>query len=247
MLPFLAPYFPGPLRPFADRLCLAAPADAVPQPWVTEALARAAQALGCADRRPLAAAWFRDYTKAVLPGALVAAAVYRRRLPFDRASLQLAANGYLGRLNLPDDGEQAPAGTPLPALLSPLVHVEMPKVVAALAAAARVPERLLWCTGGVAATGIARQVAVHPALSAGAREEVLAWIGHAVSADGLANPLHGAFRPGAEPGVPGVAPVRRICCLSYRLPAEGHCGTCPRVAVSAARPARAIGATATTP
>ncbi|RZT39140.1 siderophore-iron reductase FhuF [Cupriavidus agavae] len=243
MLDFLAPYFPGPLRPFADRLSVAAPDARAGQPWATEALARMSRTTGCADLRPLAAAWFRDYTKAVLPGALVAAAVHRRRLPFDRAVLQVAEDGWLGQLALPDDGVPAPAGASLPAILSPLLD-HMRHVVAALGTAGRVSPRLLWCTGGVAASGIARQLAVHPALKAGVRDDVMTWIRRAESADGFPNPLYGAFRPGAEPGIPGVAPVRRICCLNYRLPAEGHCGTCPRVAVSPGD--LATGATATT-
>ncbi|EHP38548.1 reductase [Cupriavidus basilensis OR16] len=72
----------------------------------------------------------------------------------------------------------------------------------------------------MAAAGIARQLAAHPVLTPAQRAEVLAWIDAPVSIDGFANPFHGAFRPGAEPGQPGVAPVRRICCLNYRLPGE---------------------------
>ncbi|WP_232346700.1 siderophore-iron reductase FhuF [Cupriavidus taiwanensis] len=260
MIPILAPFFTGPLRPFAERLALGAQsalppvsAAALDRSWADACLARLAQALGCDDRRALAAAWFRDYTLAVLPGALVAAALHRRSLPFDDPALEWkgAADGRLASLVLPDDG--APETGTLPRLLSPLLGQHLPQVVAAFAAAARVSPRLLWCTGGVAASGVARQLAAHPALAAAQRAEVLAWNGNAMSADGFANPFHGAFRPGAAPGLPGVAPVRRVCCLNHRLPGEGYCGTCPlvadgrtRAALSAAEiaPARATAATA---
>ncbi len=246
MIDFLAPFFTGALRPYAERLHVAAQAQTPRADWAVECLARLSQATRCADLRALAAAWFRDYTMAVVPGALVAAAVHRRRLPFDRAVPRIAQEGWLESLVLPDGGE--PAVTTLPALLSPLMNRHLPDVVAALATAGRVSQRLLWCTGGVAASGIARQLAAHPALDAAGRAEVLAWIDHAVSADGYPNPLHGAFRAGMEPGSPGIAPVRRICCLNYRLPAGEHCGTCPRVAVNPVPndPSRATAATATT-
>lgn len=245
MLDCLAPFFTGPLRPFAERLHVvahdAAHDKAPGDDWVTEALARSACAMNCSDRRALAAAWFRDYTMAVLPGALVAALLHRRRLPFDRAVVEIGADGRLLRLQLPDEGEQAHAA--LACQLSPLMNLHLPQVVAALAGAASVAPRLLWCTGGVAAAGIVQQLSAHPALAQGQRIEVLAWIGEAVSSDGHANAFHGAFRP-------GMAPVRRICCLNYRLPGEGgHCGTCPRLAASRATrdSGHATGATATTP
>lgn len=244
MLDFLAPFFTGPLRPFGDRLH----AGGVPTThaaWPAEALARCARTMACDDPRALAAAWFRDYTKAVLPGALVAATVFRRRLPFDTAGIEIGDDGRLAALRLFDVGERTEES--LPALLSPLMDAHLPQVVAALSVASRASQRLLWCTGGVSAHGIARQLAAHPALGVERRAELLAWIGNGVSADGYQNPLHGAFRPGTEPGTPGVAPVRRVCCLSYRLPGEGHCGTCPRVAAIAARRERATDATATTP
>ncbi|SCB31176.1 siderophore-iron reductase FhuF [Cupriavidus alkaliphilus] len=261
MIALLAPFFAGPLRPFGERLTIAtqpaqpsASAAALDHSWADACLASLAQALGCNDRRALAAAWFRDYTLAVLPGALVAATLHRRSLPFDHPALgwQVAADGRLARLLLPDDG--TPAAATLPRLLSPLLARHLPQVVAAFAVAARVSPRLLWCTGGVAAAGIARQLAAHPGLAAAQKEEVLAWSGNAVSADGFGNPFHGAFRPGAEPWLPGVAAVRRICCLNHRLPGEGYCGTCPLVADARARarlsgaqtaPARATAATAT--
>ncbi|SOY92542.1 siderophore-iron reductase; Uncharacterized Fe-S protein [Cupriavidus taiwanensis] len=242
MIALLAPFFTGPLRPFGERLAIAAQsaqpsvrAMALDRSWADACLASLAQALGCDDRRALAAAWFRDYTLAVLPGALVAATLHRRSLPFDHPAVrwQGAADGRLARLVLPDDG--APAAATLPCLLSPLLVRHLPQVVAAFAAAARVSPRLLWCTGGVAAAGVARQLAAHPALAAAPRAELLAWSGNAVSADGFGNPFHGAFRPGAEPGLPGVAAVRRICCLNHRLPGEGYCGTCPLVADARAR------------
>ncbi|SPS00120.1 siderophore-iron reductase FhuF [Cupriavidus taiwanensis] len=248
MIALLAPFFAGPLRPFAERLSIAAQSAQPPfsaaapdRSGADACLASLAQALGCDDRRALAAAWFRDYTLAVLPGALVAATLHRRSLPFDHPALawQVAADGRLARLMLPDDG--APAAGTLPRLLSPLLARHLPQVVAAFAAAARVSPRLLWCTGGVAAAGVARQLAAHPALAAAQRAEVQAWSGHAVSDDGFGNPFHGAFRPGAEPGLPGVAAVRRICCLNHRLPGEGYCGTCPLVADAQAR-ARLSGA-----
>lgn len=238
MIALLAPFFAGPLRPFAERLAVDAHTAAHPsidavsldRAWAAACLASLAQALACDDRRALAAAWFRDYTLAVLPGALVAAALHRRSLPFDDPAVrwQGAADGRLARLVLPDDG--APAAGTLSRLLSPLLGRHLPQVVAAFAAAARVSPRLLWCTGGVAAAGVARQLAVHPDLVAAQKAEVLAWSGNAVCADGFGNPLHGAFRPGAEPGLPGVPAVRRICCLNHRLPGEGYCGTCPLVA-----------------
>ncbi|UDM53196.1 siderophore-iron reductase FhuF [Cupriavidus sp. MP-37] len=242
MIPFLAPFFDGPLRPFGERLSIAeqaaqpsVSAAALERSWAHGCLAKLAQALGCDDRRALAAAWFRDYTLAVLPGPLVAATLHRRSLPFDHPDVrwQGAADGRLASLVLPDDG--TPAAATLPRLLSPLMGRHLPQVVAAFAAAARVSPRLLWCTGGVAAAGVARQLAAHPALAEAQRAQVLAWIGSAVSADGFGNPFHGAFRPGAEPGRPGVAPVRRICCLNHRLPGEGYCGTCPLVADVRAR------------
>ncbi|WP_373376867.1 siderophore-iron reductase FhuF [Cupriavidus nantongensis] len=260
MIPLLAPFFAGPLRPFGERLSIAAQssqpslnAAALDRGWADTCLVKSAQALGCDDRRALAAAWFRDYTLAVLPGALVAATLHRRSLPFDHPALgwQVAADGRLASVALPDDG--TPATGTLPRLLSPLLGRHLPQVVAAFAAAARVSPRLLWCTGGVAAAGVARQLAAHPALVAAQRAEVLAWSGHAVSADGFGNPFHGAFRPEAEPGLPGVTAVRRICCLNHRLPGEGYCGTCPLVADARARarfsavetaPARATAATA---
>lgn len=260
MIPLLAPFFAGPLRPFGERLAIAAQAPAQPsistaaldRAWADACLASLAQALGCEDRRALAAAWFRDYTLAVLPGALVAATLHRRRLPFDHPAVrwQGAADGRLASLVLPDDG--TPAAATLPRLLSPLLGRHLPQVVAAFAAAARISPRLLWCTGGVAAAGVAHQLAAHPGLAAAQKREVVGWSGCAVSADGFGNPFHGAFRPGAEPGLPGVAPVRRVCCLNYRLPGEGHCGTCPRVAdgraplsAAALAPVRATAATAT--
>ncbi|WP_420997404.1 siderophore-iron reductase FhuF [Cupriavidus sp. 30B13] len=240
MIASLAPFFAGALRPFGERVGIAAAGapqaaaaggslwlGAFGQPQARDCLARQARALGCDDLRALAAAWFRDYTLALLPSALVAAALLRRRLPFDapRAAWHGAADGLLACLLLPHEGERLPV--PLPALLAPLVNTHLPDVVAALSAAAKVSPRLLWCTGGVAAAGVARQLAAHPALGAPARAEVAAWIGQAVSDGGIANPYHGAFRPGREPGTPGVAPLRRICCLNHRLPGEGHCGTCP--------------------
>ncbi|PZX20526.1 siderophore-iron reductase; Uncharacterized Fe-S protein [Cupriavidus phytorum] len=248
MIPLLAPFFAGPLRPFGERLSIAAqpaqPSLSAAAPGLADTcLAKLAQALGCDDRRALAAAWFRDYTLAVLPGALVAATLHRRRLPFDHPALgwQVAADGRVTSLVLPDDG--TPATGTLPCLLAPLLARHLPQVVAAFAGAARVSPRLLWCTGGVAAAGVARQLAAHPALAAAQRAELLAWSGHAVSADGFGNPFHGAFRPGAEPGLPGVTAVRRICCLNHRLPDEGYCGTCPLVADARAR-ARLSGAEA---
>lgn len=239
MIASLAPFFAGALRPFGERVGVAAaarpaaPAGGAPwqgafgQPQARDCLARQARALGCGDLRALAAAWFRDYTLALLPSALVAAALLRRQLPFDapQAIWHGAADGLLACLLLPDEGECRQA--PLPDLLAPLVSAHLPGVVAALSAVAKVSPRLLWCTGGVAAAGVARQLAAHPALGAPARVEVAAWIGQAVSDGGIANPYHGAFRPGREPGTPGVAPLRRICCLNHRLPGEGHCGTCP--------------------
>jgi len=248
MLDFLAPFFTGPLRPFGERLH-ARGAPTTQAAWTAEALARCARTLACDDSRALAAAWFRDYTKAVLPGALVAATVFRRRLPFDRASIEIGEDGHLAALRLVDVGERTEQS--LPALLLPLMGRHLPQVVDALSAASRASHRLLWCTGGVAAHGIARQLAAHPALGAERRDELLAWIGNGVSADGYQNPLYGAFRTGTEPGIasskPGVAPVRRICCLSYRLADEGHCGTCPRRAGSATRRGRATDATTAMP
>ncbi|WP_066742896.1 siderophore-iron reductase FhuF [Cupriavidus sp. D384] len=243
MLDFLAPFFTGPLRPFGERLH-AGGALTMQAAWPAEALARCAQTMACDDPRALAAAWFRDYTKAVLPGALVAAAVFRRRLPFEGAGIEIGDDGRLAALRLADVGVSTEES--LPALLSPLMDAHLPLLVDALAVASRASPRLLWCTGGVSAHGIARQLAAHPALGAKRRAELLAWIGNGKSADGYQNPLHGAFRPSTEPGTPGVAPLRRVCCLGYRLPNEGHCGTCPRVAAIAARRERATDATATT-
>ncbi|WP_354683431.1 siderophore-iron reductase FhuF [Cupriavidus necator] len=252
MIALLAPFFAGPLRPFGERLAIAGEGAVQPSPlaaaaldrqWAAGCLDRSARTLGCDDRRALAAAWFRDYTLAVLPGALAAAALHRRSLPFGHPGVSWhgAADGRLASLVLPDAGK--PQRATLAAQLAPLLDGHLPQVVAALAAAARVSPRLLWCTGGVAAAGVARQLAAHPALAAPQyverRAEVLAWIEHAVSADGFANPFHGAFRPGAGPEAPGVVPVRRNCCLNYRLPGEGQCGTCPRVA--GARALNAVG------
>lgn len=260
MIDFLAPFFAGPLRPYAERLALAGAAGSEPfgvmargasldAGWAAECLARASRASDCEDLRALAAAWFRDYTMAVLPGALVAATLHRRGLTFDADAVVWcgAANGWLAMLVLPDGGEAS--GATLAALLSPLVNAHLPRVVAAFSVAARVSQRLLWCTGGVATAGIARQLAAHPVLTPAQRAEVLAWIDAPVSIDGFANPFHGAFRPGAEPGQPCVAPVRRICCLNYRLPGEGHCGTCPRTVPTPSRTpsARANVAIASTP
>ncbi|SOZ10562.1 siderophore-iron reductase FhuF [Cupriavidus taiwanensis] len=260
MIPLLAPFFTGPLRPFGERLSIAAQTAqpsvstaALDHSWADACLVKLAQALNCDDRRALAAAWFRDYTLAVLPGALVAATLHRRSLPFDDPALEWegAPDGRLARLVLADDG--TPATATLPRLLSPLLARHLPQVVAAFASAARVSPRLLWCTGGVAAAGVARQLGAHPTLAAAQRAEVVAWSSNAVSADGFSNPFHGAFRPGAEPGLPGVAAVRRICCLNHRLPGEGYCGTCPLVADARTRarlsgaqtaPARATAATA---
>ncbi|MCO4863221.1 siderophore-iron reductase FhuF [Cupriavidus sp. WGlv3] len=248
MIPLLAPFFTGPLRPFGERLSIAAQSAhpplstaALDRSWADACLASLAQALSCNDRRALAAAWFRDYTLAILPGTLVAATLHRRGLPFDHPALawQAAPDGRLATLVLPDDG--APAAGTLPRLLSPLLIQHLPQVVTAFAAAAGISPRLLWCTGGVAAAGVARQLAAHPTLAAAQRAEVLAWSSNAVSADGFGNPFHGAFRPGAEPGVPGVTAVRRICCLNHRLPGERYCGTCPLMADARAR-ARLSGA-----
>ncbi|MBY4899195.1 siderophore-iron reductase FhuF [Cupriavidus sp. AU9028] len=249
MIPLLAPFFSGPLRPYGERVSLAnAPYLAAVSPaldmqqsgldrqWASACLHRFGQARACSDAPALAAAWFRDYTLALLPSALVAAARHRHSLPFDAAQLRWQGDedGRLLRIVLPHDGAGAGEGLRaamrprLPALLSPLLGMHLPIVAAALADAARVAPRLLWCTAGVAADGVARHLAAHPALGEAARAEIWAWMREPRSADGLRNPFHGAFRPGAEPGVPGVAPVRRICCLNYRLPAGGLCGTCPR-------------------
>lgn len=253
MIPLLAPFFSGPLRPYGERVCLkdapyaaaALPALDTPQSgldrqWATACLDRFAHARACSDAPALAAAWFRDYTLALLPSALVAAARHRHSLPFDAAQLRWQGDedGRLLRIVLPHDGAiegdglRAARPPGLPALLSPLLGMHLAIVASALADSARVAPRLLWCTAGVAAHGVARHLAAHPALGVAARAEISAWMREPLSTDGLRNPFHGAFRPGAEPGVPGVAPVRRICCLNYRLPEGGLCRTCPRSRLS---------------
>jgi hypothetical protein len=46
--------------------------------------------------------------------------------------------------------------------------------------------------------------------------------------DGSLNPFHAPVRHGDEPAES--QPVRRQCCLLYRLAGEGCCRTCPRLA-----------------
>ncbi len=178
-----------------------------------------------AELRALGSLWSRWYFGKLIPPVLACGVLAGRSLPLDPAgtAMLLGEDGFPRFIALPGPGITTEAANPF-ARFAPLVLRHVAPVVEALAASLRLAPRILWNNAAVYADWALRRLAEEapgPTTEAAlALVRAAHWPGHG------ANPFHAPVSERAGPE--GPQRVRRLCCLLYRLPGEGLCGTCPR-------------------
>jgi ferric iron reductase protein FhuF len=180
-----------------------------------------------AEERALASLWSRWYFAKLIPPVLLCGVMRGLSLPLDASgtAVLFGPQGMPRAIALPDAGEVVPERDPF-LLFAP--------VVAALSAHARLAPRILWNNAAVYADWALRRMAEDSRVPREAVRRAMALVEEPAWPDGRPNPLHAPFTQSASGAAGGR--TRRQCCLLYRLPGEGCCGTCPRLAKRLAPP-----------
>lgn len=235
------PLLPGPHAPLVESLVPLPAAGALPASLLLEQDGAAALIEAARRHRPgaelraLASLWSRWYFVKLIPPVLACGVLAGRRLPLAPAetAVVLGADGMPRAIALPHAGEVASDTDPF-ALFAPLVRVHVAAVVESIAAHVRLAPRILWNNAAVYADWALRRMAEEPDRPRAAAMRALALVDAPTWPDGSSNPFHAPVRHARGPD--GPRRIRRQCCLLYRLPGEGCCGTCPRPPRRADRP-----------
>lgn len=175
------------------------------------------------DRRAIVSLWSLFYLSTVGIGVVVAAVVYRVRLPLDLQGLALAHDdgGLPQALLLPHGGSRSPEPVGVE-MLEMLLTIHCEPLIAAIARGQKVSKRMLWNNLVVYLDWALREIGAH--IGAEAVADSLAALHAPLLSDGSRNPLHGLLR---RDEVSGEA-TRKVCCLRYCVPGVGGCGgVCP--------------------
>jgi ferric iron reductase protein FhuF len=191
-----------------------------------------------AEERALASLWSRWYFAKLIPPVLLCGVLGGRSLPLDLAgtAIVLGEDGMPRAIALPHAGAASGEADPF-ARFDALIRGHVGAVVESLAAHARLAPRILWNNAAVYADWALRRMAETPEVPRAAARRALALVESPAWPDGSPNPFHAPVR--RHEGPAGRQPVRRQCCLLYRLPGEGCCRTCPRLAQRSCRPLNA--------
>jgi ferric iron reductase protein FhuF len=238
VIPLLQPLFQGDWARYAETLaCDPPPADAhslidliAEGGPLASVLHRQAEALRCADLRPVASAWSLDYLWALLPPVVAAASVLQHVFPVraNTTRLLLGPQGEPLRFHIADEGRQL-AGAPVALRYDDLLWHHLQSLFAALHPEARVPLKILWSNAARYLEEVLEQ-ALH--LTGGAphiEHDRLLLLDSPRWPDGRPNPLHLRRReaPCIQDDETRPLKLHRECCLYYRLPGEDYCGACP--------------------
>jgi ferric iron reductase protein FhuF len=179
------------------------------------------------DRRAMLSLWSRYYFHALIPPVVLTLLLAHRRLPLaaGQGAVMLKPDGLPAAIALPDAGEPCAAPADPFARFAPLMRDHLAPLIAHWAAEGRISQRVLWANAASYFAWIVREAA-----ALGGRAGEAAAAGRAVVEashlpDGSVNPLQDPLQLLDGPG--GAQPVRRTCCLLYRLPGRQECPSCP--------------------
>ena len=249
MLPTLAALFQGPFAAFHDRVLLASQAKGEVVPLrrlftpqgLDEVLDRYAVEFMTPvyrrpDRRALMSQWSKYFLAQTIYVPVAANLLLDRRLPlaFDTLGVQLDELGLVERLVIPHEGDSIEvAQGDVEARLRPLMCALLGPTIAAMTVHTGIGSKALWSNAGHYYAYLMGQLqgmpAPPPAVDDGARLMTLAYF-----ADGERNPLYQPVRY-VENAEGEVEPLRRVCCVRYKLPGLDYCGNCPLPAACAMR------------
>ena len=234
MLPELAPFFPGPLRPYGEGLTARpAPPDAKPGArladidGIAELVRGYGKALGATDLPALASWWTRRYCLAIVPPVLVSAVVLERALPvsLDAIEVSLARDCRAERIHIGDT--RTVIGHDFVVAIDLLVRQNLAPIFQAMAPL-RASPRVLWSHAAEFVQTVGEVLCGHPAVEASRRAALAEWLANAGALGPAYRPLTPRQLPSKQASIDGDARrVRRVCCLNYRLPGEDYCGVCP--------------------
>lgn len=175
------------------------------------------------DRRALVSFWSLFYLSTLGIGVMVAAVVYRVRLPLALEQLVLLQEptGQPKALLLPHGGtrSQEPVGVEM---LQALLDDHCAPLIESIARGQKVSKRMLWTNLAVYLDWVIREIGAH--LGEDAVRESQAALRAQAFADGMKNPLFGLLK--TDPATS--EPLRKVCCLRYAISGVGGCGgVCP--------------------
>lgn len=247
--PIFAEDLPARLGEWGKSFCFDTPADrltpcrhATEAQWLRETVLRLAAELGTDDLRAAGSLWAKYYHSTILPVVLAPMTLHNVGLevPCDCASV-LVEGGFARRMCIPTGTRvlDTTAAEHRHRVMHNLIDRHLEPFIEAMGKAVSLPRRILWsdvaircayfyqrllgqvaCPKRRAAIEVERDVLLH--------EPLLPW-------NGRPNPLARMVRWEGKDAEGQPKMLRRACCLSYRLPSGGYCGTCP---LNCARQAR---------
>ncbi|MEP7457446.1 siderophore-iron reductase FhuF [Phyllobacterium sp. SB3] len=196
------------------------------QDFLESLLGRYARVYPEPDTIAVATQWSKWHFSLLLPPVVAAIVVAQHELPVDLSdtAIVLSEDGRAEAFRLSGPGHGIDADD-VPDCLRRLIDGHLAPLIAALAAASKAPEKVLWSNAGNVLESILKECETWAPPGHSTLIDANRLLTHRSHADGARNFLFEPVRYVAH----GNETIRRrkVCCLRYRIPSLNLCKSCP--------------------